>query len=66
MLKLFVDFYENAKIALEKNIPLTKIRTLPVIVKLMRCRYTVANDKTDELDKLHQEILDNFNKILSS
>jgi V/A-type H+-transporting ATPase subunit A len=66
MLKLFVDFYENAKIALEKNVPLTKIRTMPVIVKLMRCRYTIPNDKTEELDKLHQEILDNFNKILSS
>jgi V/A-type H+-transporting ATPase subunit A len=64
MLKMFIEFYQKAKIALDKGVPLSSIRAMPVITKMMRARYTIPNEKYVEIDNLIEEINQSINKLL--
>ncbi len=64
MLKAFLEFYEKAKITLEKGLSLSTIRALPIIVKMMRTRYTIPNEEHHKLDDFIEEINSTFNKLI--
>jgi len=66
MLKMFIEFYQKTKTALEKGVPLSSIRAMPVITKMMRARYTIPNEKYVEIDNLIEEINQSINKLLEA
>ena len=56
MLRLFVTFHRLAEEALNRGVPLAKIRQLPVIAKLMRAKAEVPNEDADRLLQLEEEV----------
>jgi len=56
MLRLFVTFHKLAEEALSRGVPLSRIRQLPIIAKLMRAKAEVSNEDADRLLKLEEEI----------
>ncbi|MEM1953863.1 MAG: V-type ATP synthase subunit A [Nitrososphaerota archaeon] len=56
MLRLFVTFHRLAEEALNRGVPLAKIRQLPVIAKLMKAKAEVPNEDADRLLQLEEEV----------
>lgn len=52
MLKLFVNFYEQALAAIRRGVSLEQLRTLEVISSILRVKYTVSNEELEKIDGL--------------
>lgn len=63
MLRLFTTFYVLANNALKIGVPLSEIRALPVIAKMLRCKYEVPETELERIDRLEKEIQDAFAKL---
>ncbi|GBC70508.1 V-type ATP synthase alpha chain [Candidatus Calditenuaceae archaeon HR02] len=56
MLKMFVNFYEQALAAISRGVKIEDIRALKVITKILRAKYMVRNDELEKFDELETEI----------
>ncbi|MEM4298115.1 MAG: V-type ATP synthase subunit A, partial [Nitrososphaerota archaeon] len=56
MLKMFVNFYEQALAAINKGVKIEDIRALKVITKMLRAKYMIGNEELDRFDELEAEI----------
>jgi V/A-type H+-transporting ATPase subunit A len=63
MLRLVVDFHKEAVKALREGVSLADIRAMQVIPKILRARFEVTDDRLDELDRLHEEMLNEFKSL---
>ena len=64
LLKLFVEFYERAEEALRRGVPLDKIKTMPVIQKLLRAKFEIPEDQLDKLEALRLEVEESFKALI--
>ena len=64
LLKLFVEFYERAEEALRRGVPLDKIKTMPIIQKLLRAKFEIPEDQLDKLEALRLEVEESFKALI--
>jgi len=60
MLKIVVDFHRLADAIISKELPISKITSLPIIEEIMRMKTRVPNDKISMLDDLEQRMHEHF------
>ena len=66
MLKIIIDFYDDARKIIERRVPIFKIMQLPVIAEIMRMKNEIPNDKVELLDKLYSRMKDSLLKLEES
>ncbi|MCP8309097.1 MAG: V-type ATP synthase subunit A [archaeon] len=66
LMRLFVDYHREAQNALGNGIPLEVIRGMPIIPKLIRAKFTITNEKLEDLDKLREEMMLAFRKLMAA
>ncbi|MEM1923144.1 MAG: V-type ATP synthase subunit A [Nitrososphaerota archaeon] len=52
MLKMFVNFYDQALSAIRRGVKLEQLRALEVISDMLRVKYTVKNEELEKIDEL--------------
>ncbi|HUI86195.1 MAG TPA: V-type ATP synthase subunit A [Nitrososphaerales archaeon] len=60
MMKMFVQFHQEALKALRREVPLSKIRGMQVIAKMLRSKFAIKSEETDKMDALVKEMLAEF------
>jgi len=65
LMKMFVEFHRSASAAVKRNVPVSKIKDSlgRLYSYIMRARFTVPNDKYEEIEKTTQEIVNIINNI---
>jgi V/A-type H+-transporting ATPase subunit A len=63
LLKLFVEFYQEALKALRTGVGLDTIRAMSIIPKLLRAKFEIRNEEVEKLETLREEMLNEFQKI---
>jgi V/A-type H+-transporting ATPase subunit A len=63
MLKMFVTYYDEALKALGKGVPLSTIRGMQVISKMLRAKFAIKSTEIDKLDGLNAEMLAEFSSF---
>ncbi|MEM3510704.1 MAG: V-type ATP synthase subunit A, partial [Nitrososphaerales archaeon] len=63
LLKVFVEFYQEALKALRSGVGLDTIRAMPIIPKLLRAKFEIPNEEVDKLNTLREEMLNEFQKL---
>jgi hypothetical protein len=58
-----VSFHEEALKALKAGVPLAKIRSMPVISKMLRSKFAITSDQIGKMDELIQEMMDQFKAV---
>jgi len=64
MLKLILNFYDQAKRALEQGVYLKEILNLEVRNRIARAKY-IAEDRIDEIDKINEELVASIDNLIS-
>lgn len=64
LLRLFVEFYELAQDALRQGVSLEKIRSMPIILPMLRAKFEVSEDRLEDLEKLRSGIEASFKELL--
>ncbi len=59
-LSLLIDFYNETLALLRSGVPLEDIRAMPVITKIIRCKYEVPNTELDKLEEIRKEMMSSF------
>ena len=60
MMKMFVTFHEEALKALRNGVPISKIRSMQAISKMLRSKFALKNEEMDKMDRLVKDMLDEF------
>lgn len=63
LLKLLVEFYQEALKALRAGVGLDTIRAMSIIPKLLRAKFEIRNEEVEKLETLREEMLSEFQKI---
>ena len=63
MLKMFVTYYDEALKALSAGVPLSRIRGMQVISKMLRAKFAIKSTEIDKLDALNAEMLAEFSSF---
>jgi V/A-type H+-transporting ATPase subunit A len=63
MLKMFVTYYDEALKALRVGVPLSRIRGMQVISKMLRAKFAIKSTEIDKLDALNAEMLAEFSSF---
>ena len=56
MLSIILRYYELGLEAIQKGVPLVKIRRLQVVQDITKMRFSVSNDHVDDIDKLELKL----------
>jgi V/A-type H+-transporting ATPase subunit A len=60
MLRMFVAFYEEALKAIRNGVQLSKIRSMRVTSKMLRCKFAIKDEEMEKLDEIYSEMLAEF------
>jgi V/A-type H+-transporting ATPase subunit A len=63
LLKLLVEFYQEALKALRAGVGPDTIRAMSIIPKLLRAKFEIRNEEVEKLETLREEMLSEFQKI---
>jgi len=63
MMKMFVQYHQQALKSLRNGVPLAKIRGMQVIAKMLRSKFAIKNEEMDKLDGLVKEMLAEFDSL---
>jgi V/A-type H+-transporting ATPase subunit A len=63
LLRLFVDFYNEALNALRSGIGLRNLRAMEIIPKLLRAKFEIPSEEHGKLDELREELFNAFKKL---
>jgi len=66
MLKIIIDFYDDARKIIEKGVPIFKVTQLPIITGIMRMKSEIPNDKIQLLDEYHLRVKDSLSRLEES
>ncbi len=66
MLKVINSLYVHSREAIKKGIPISKVKSGEVYSKVMKMKYTIPNEYTDEFEKMELEIRDYFNNLMNA
>lgn len=62
-MKMFVQFHQEALRALRSGVPLSKIRGMQVISKMLRAKFAIKNEEMGKLDSLIKEMYEEFSSL---
>lgn len=65
MTKMFVQFHREALKSLASGVPLSKIRGMQVISKMLRSKFAIKSEDMDKMDALMKDMLDEFASLSS-
>ncbi len=60
MMKMFVQYHQEALKSLRNNVPLAKLRSRQVISKMLRSKFAIKNEELPKLDAIVQEMFAEF------
>lgn len=63
MMKMFVQFHQEALKAVRNGVPLAKIRGMQVIAPMLRAKFAIKSEDLGKLDALAKQMFDEFNSI---
>ena len=63
MLKMFVQFHQEALKAIRNGAPLAKIRGMQVIAPMLRAKFAIKSEDLDKLQALSKQMFDEFSSI---
>jgi len=63
MMKMFVQYHQEALKALRSGVRLSKIRSMQVISKMLRAKFAIKNEELGKLDALGREMFDEFSAL---
>ena len=63
MMRMFVQFHQEALRALKNGIPLSKIRGMQVIAPMLRAKFAIKSEDLGKLEALNRQMLDEFSSI---
>jgi V/A-type H+-transporting ATPase subunit A len=63
MMKMFVQYHQQALKSLRNGVPLAKIRGMQVIAKMLRSKFAIKNEEMDKLDGLVKEMMAEFDSL---
>src|ERR671924_1780853 len=61
--RLMVQFYKNAQMALKEGISLVDIRAMPVITSLLKAKFEITDEEVSKLDNLEKGMAEQFSKL---
>jgi V/A-type H+-transporting ATPase subunit A len=60
MMKMFVQFHQEALKALRNGVPLAKIRSMQVIAPMLRAKFAIRSEDLGKLEALSKQMFDEF------
>ncbi len=63
MMKMFVQFHQEALKAIRNGVSLTKIRGMQVIAPMLRAKFAIKSEDLGRLESLSKQMLDEFSSI---
>ena len=63
LLKLMVDFHNEANKALKEGISLVDIRAMPIITRMLKAKFEVPDEQLEKLDELGNEVFTQFKQL---
>ena len=63
LLKLMVDFHNEANKSLKEGISLVDIRAMPLITRMLKAKFEVPDDQLEKLDELSNEVFTRFKQL---
>ena len=60
LMKMFVEFYQEASKSLRNGIPLQKIREMQVIAPMLRAKFAIRNEEPGKLEALVKQMFTEF------
>jgi V/A-type H+-transporting ATPase subunit A len=66
MLRVINSFYSYSKEAVKKGIPVSKIKDSDLLNDIIKMKYTIPNDFTNEFDELESRIKNYFESLMSA
>jgi V/A-type H+-transporting ATPase subunit A len=66
MLNVINMLYKNAREAVKKGVPISRVRNSSIFGNVIKMKYTIPNDYTDEFDNMENEIKDYYSSLMSA
>jgi V/A-type H+/Na+-transporting ATPase subunit A len=63
MMKMFVQFHQEALKTLRNGVPLSKIRGMQVIAPMLRAKFAIKSDELGKLEIISKQMFDEFSSI---
>ena len=63
MMKMFVQFHQEALRALRNGVPLAKIRGMQVIAPMLRAKFAIKSEDLGKLEDLGKQMFDEFSSV---
>ena len=63
MIQLILQYYKLGSDAIQKGVPMVKIRRLKAVQDMIKMRFTVENDKVEDIDKIGLKLLRGINQL---
>jgi len=63
MMKMFVQFHQEALKALRNGVPLHSIRGMQVIAPMLRAKFAIKSEETEKLNSMEQQMLQEFAEL---
>ncbi len=63
LLQLMVEFHNEANKALKVGVSLADIRAMPIITRLLKAKFDVADDQLEKLDELGNDVISHFRQL---
>jgi vacuolar-type H+-ATPase catalytic subunit A/Vma1 len=60
MMKMFVQFYQEALKSLRNGVPLASIRGMQVIAPMIRAKFAIKSEEPEKLQVLVKQMFDEF------
>jgi hypothetical protein len=58
-----VEFHNEANKALKVGVSLADIRAMPIITRLLKAKFDVADDQLEKLDELGNDVISHFRQL---
>ena len=65
MMKMYVQFYNEALKALRNGVPLSKIRGMQVVAPMIRAKFAIKSEELDKLNALVKQMFGEFSSLSS-
>jgi len=63
MMKMFVQFHQEALKSLRNGVPLAKIRGMQVIAPMLRAKFAIKSEEPEKLKALAKQMFDEFSSL---
>ena len=63
MMKMYVQFHQEALKALRNGVPLARVRSMQVIAPMLRAKFAIKNEELGKLESLVKQMFDEFSSL---